>query len=333
MPMEITQNYGNYPSYSKIKSGENKNISETDKSRAESNEEYLEMLNRKFPELKIETGSFLSIQNDHKISFKIHPALLEKMRNDPEQEKETMELLKGAVQARKLIEALHKATGHEYVFSHDYVDENGKFHHTSLSVSKNPINEKMRKKAQEDTEKRINASIKKARIKRKELIDMIRNDVSGIKVSKKNTDTLEISDEAPKSAGEYTGIFYNNNSGAVESNEKNKDSGDETKTEESSGNESSESESMGTKVAVNVGKRARMIAAAGTKSEVQTVMQILQGDLSDCQNGLKNGWCDESEVAKVESLIEMANQRMSEVARNEENDSSGLSAFQMSMLF
>ncbi len=199
MSMEITNNYAGYTGYTRTEYSEKKEAEEIDKAsgstKAINNSEYLEKLKKQFPELNMEMGSFLSIKNDHKISFKINPRILEKMQNNPEQEKETMELLKGAVAARKLMEMFHKATGHEYVFCHDYIDENGKFHHTSLSVSKNPLNEKLRKKAREETEKRINKSIESARKKRKNFDKQLHDKLNEDKLKATHKSELQVSEK------------------------------------------------------------------------------------------------------------------------------------------
>lgn len=75
-----------------------------------------------------------------------------------------------------------------------------------------------------------------------------------------------------------------------------------------------ETETSGGKVAVNEGKRLRQIAAAKNPAQLRMVMSLLNGDLSDCQNGVMTGMCDENEVAKVKALIQKAQQRMSEIS-------------------
>ena len=92
------------------------------------------------------------------------------------------------------------------------------------------------------------------------------------------------------------------------------------------------SEKQSGKVAVNEGKRARQIAAARTRGQVQQVLALLQKDLSDCKAGLEKGWCDESEIAKVEALISSAKARMSEVPQESQEDQGGLDAFAMASL-
>lgn len=94
------------------------------------------------------------------------------------------------------------------------------------------------------------------------------------------------------------------------------------------------SEEQGGKVAVNVGKRMRQIAAAKSRGQLQQVLLLLQKDLSDCKAGLEKGWCDESEIAKVEALISKAEARMSQVPQEsgQEKEQGGLDEFAMASL-
>ena len=75
-------------------------------------------------------------------------------------------------------------------------------------------------------------------------------------------------------------------------------------------------ESSGGKVVFNESKRARQLAAAQSQDDVQALLNILQIDLDECEEGLKKNMCDESEVEKVKKMIERAKQRMNEVERN-----------------
>ena len=93
------------------------------------------------------------------------------------------------------------------------------------------------------------------------------------------------------------------------------------------------SEREGGKVAVNVGKRMRQIAAAADRSQLQQVMELLKVDMADCKAGLEKGWCDESEIAKVESLIARVKEKMSQVPHTSDNESAGgLDAFAIASL-
>ena len=75
-----------------------------------------------------------------------------------------------------------------------------------------------------------------------------------------------------------------------------------------------------TTVTFNESKRSRQLAATQTVDDVKQLIEILQTDLEDCENGLKNDWCDEEEVAKVKKMIERAQKRMNEVAKNQDEE-------------
>ena len=97
------------------------------------------------------------------------------------------------------------------------------------------------------------------------------------------------------------------------------------------GEEETVSQQSGGKVAVNVDKRARQIAAAKCQSQVQQVIALLRQDMADCKAGLSKGWCDESEIAKVQALLNSAQARMNQVPREAEEEP-GLSEFDMAGL-
>ena len=66
-------------------------------------------------------------------------------------------------------------------------------------------------------------------------------------------------------------------------------------------------------VAFNAEKRARQLAAANSKSQVRAILNLLQTDLQQCEEGLKNQMCDAEEVEKVKKMIEKAEQSLDEV--------------------
>ena len=75
-------------------------------------------------------------------------------------------------------------------------------------------------------------------------------------------------------------------------------------------------EKVNGKVAFNADKRARQLAAANSKSQVRAILNLLQIDLEQCEDGVKNQMCDESEVEKVKAMIERAEKRLDEVDDN-----------------
>ncbi len=81
-------------------------------------------------------------------------------------------------------------------------------------------------------------------------------------------------------------------------------------------NKKSDEKSNG-KVGFNESKRARQLAAAQTKDEIRALLELLQNDLEECRDGLAKNMCDESEVKKVEAMIERARKRMNEVGESD----------------
>lgn len=104
--------------------------------------------------------------------------------------------------------------------------------------------------------------------------------------------------------------------------------------QESAGSDAAEQneEEVSGKVAVNEGKRARQIAAAQNQEQVRQVLALLKEDLAECKAGLEKGWCDESEIAKVEALLNKANARLSQVPQKKDDAQGDIDAFAMASL-
>ncbi len=85
-----------------------------------------------------------------------------------------------------------------------------------------------------------------------------------------------------------------------------------TDTEEGNPTEK-ESETVSGKVGVNVGKTARKIAAAKTKDQLMMVIAEIKNDMQEVKAGIEKGWCDETEMEKVNSLMAQAQNRMGQV--------------------
>ena len=84
-------------------------------------------------------------------------------------------------------------------------------------------------------------------------------------------------------------------------------------TEETEEVSEEESTTVSGKVGVNVGKTARKIAAAKTKAQLRAVIAEIEGDIQEVQAGIEKGWCDQTEMDKVNSLMAMAQNRMGQV--------------------
>ena len=84
-------------------------------------------------------------------------------------------------------------------------------------------------------------------------------------------------------------------------------------------------------VTFNAAKRARQIAAAKSAGDIKTVMGLLSVDLSQCEDGLRDGACDEAEVEKVKAMIREAERRMAELSGKEASPGDEV-AFSVSLL-
>lgn len=179
MAMEIN---GNYSSYAAQSMAQNNGVNDTKKkeaektqqktesSNSESTAEYARKLAKLVPSVEFRVGSSFATAKNGK-TLTVSPALIEKMRNDPEKEKEMKELIKGVESMTRLSESLNKATGWTTVFRHSYIDENGKYCHIALIRNDFMLNmsDKLREERKENAEKLLekqkeNASEKKEAI-------------------------------------------------------------------------------------------------------------------------------------------------------------------------
>lgn len=135
MAMEINQNYNNYAAWGMAGNGAANNVKKREaektsqienEDRAKRTAEYVRELEKLVPSVEFKVGSGFSSAKSGK-TLTINPQLLEKMQTDPEQEKETKELIRGVESAMKMIESVNKASGWTIVFKHSYIDENGKY--------------------------------------------------------------------------------------------------------------------------------------------------------------------------------------------------------------
>ena len=88
-------------------------------------------------------------------------------------------------------------------------------------------------------------------------------------------------------------------------------------TENAEDTSDKESEKVSRSIGVNVAKTARKIAAAKTTSQLRAVIAEIKNDMQEVKEGIKNGWCDESEMEKVNSLMAQAQNRMGQVEDRE----------------
>ena len=62
---------------------------------------------------------------------------------------------------------------------------------------------------------------------------------------------------------------------------------------------------------------ARKISAAKTKSQLRAVIEEIKNDMQEIKAAIENGWCNESEMDKLNSLMSMAESRMANLEDRE----------------
>ncbi len=184
MAMEITGNYSSYAAQgmagnsvagnAKKKEAENTSEAAAKTGNTESTTDYASELAKLVPSVEFKVGNAFSEAKSGK-SLTINPKLLEKMQNNPEQEKETKELIRGVESAMNLIESINKASGWTVVFKHSYIDENGKYHSVGYYRNDYMLNmsDKLREERRENAEKLLEKHKEKAAEKKETLEQML----------------------------------------------------------------------------------------------------------------------------------------------------------------
>ena len=70
-------------------------------------------------------------------------------------------------------------------------------------------------------------------------------------------------------------------------------------------------ESSSGRVGFNGEKIKRIIAAAATRDDMRIAIKLLEEDIEELENGLKNNMCDEAEVQKAKDMMSEAKQKLS----------------------
>lgn len=188
MAMEITSNYSSYVSQSMVgnsaasgtKKKETENTSETTGCGKSKNvSDYANELAKLVPSVEFKVGNACSTAKSGK-TLTINPKLLEKMQSNPEQEKETKELIRGVESAMNLIESINKANGWTVVYKHSYIDENGKYH--SVGYYRNDfmlnMSDKLREERRQNSEKLLETQKEKSLKKKEELEEILEKNKS-----------------------------------------------------------------------------------------------------------------------------------------------------------
>lgn len=179
MAMEVMNSYGSYATQymagnstaSGTKKKDTEQTAETaNSSKSKSTADYASELAKLVPSVDFGVGSSVSSAKSGK-TLTINPQLLKKMQNDPAQEKETKELIRGVESAMNLIDSITKASGWTCVYKHSYIDENGKYHSVGHYRNDFMINmsDKLREERRVNSEKLIEKAKEKAAKREEEL--------------------------------------------------------------------------------------------------------------------------------------------------------------------
>ncbi len=174
MAMEITGNLPdysvrkqNYSSYANQSIAESSTANSAKKKETEKTTEkttdYANGLAKLVPSVDFKVGNACSSARSGK-SLTVNPRLLEKMRNDPEKEKDMKDMIKGVEFMSKLAEGIAKATGWTIVYQHSYIDENGKYHCRMQTRNDFMLNmsDKLREERRKNSEKLLEKTKEKA---------------------------------------------------------------------------------------------------------------------------------------------------------------------------
>ena len=257
-------------------------------------------LQSQFPQMTFSVGTGFAGKNARNTSdnanpyaLTIHPKLLEKMGDNPKAEAEYTQRIRDIGRAMSLADGIAKAWGMKTVYCENYVNENGKFYHISVSVRKDELNEKLREEARENTQ----AFIERMRGSAREAAEKLEAKLT--QATESGELTLDSDDMREMGA-------------AAKSLEQNSLSVSETESEEAG------SESVGGSVGINAAKLARKLAAAKTQSQIRAIMAEIQSDLRECESGKAQGMdVDEASVEAAERLLQEARQRMGQAENRE----------------
>ena len=171
MAMEINGNYSGYTAQSmtgntaagSAKKKETEKTRETTGSgKSKSTAEYANELAKLVPSVEFRVGNACVSDQSGK-SLTVNPKLLEKMRSDPEKEKDMKDMIKGVESMSKLAESMAKASGWTIVYQHSYIDANGKYY--CRMQSRNDFMLNMSDKLREERKKNFEELLEKTKEK------------------------------------------------------------------------------------------------------------------------------------------------------------------------
>lgn len=132
--------------------------------------DYVRELAKLAPSVNVKAGSTFSSARSGK-TLTISYGILNKMRNDPQTEKDMKEMIKGVELITKFLDGIYKASGKTLVYQNSFIDQDGKYRCFSHVVDKRSLamSSKLRQARKKNAQKLINKSREKALKKRKEL--------------------------------------------------------------------------------------------------------------------------------------------------------------------
>lgn len=140
----------------------------TESGKAKSTAEYMKGLEKLAPSVEFRIGNGCATDKTGK-TLTINPKLLEKMQSDPKMEKKMKELIAGVEKMTKFDESRCSASGRVLVYKHSYIDANGKYCHTAMTIQKDELNEKLRKQAEENAKKQVEKTRENSRKRTEQL--------------------------------------------------------------------------------------------------------------------------------------------------------------------
>ncbi len=132
--------------------------------------DYVRELAKLAPSVSVKAGATFSSARSGK-TLTISYGILNKMRNDPQTEKDMKEMIKGVDFITKFMDGIYKASGKTLVYSNSFIDKDGKYRCFSHVVDKRSLtmSSKLRQVRKKNAQKLIDKSREKALKKRKEL--------------------------------------------------------------------------------------------------------------------------------------------------------------------
>lgn len=137
---------------------------------AERMKQYAAELAKLAPSVSFRAGTSFAKERSGK-TLTVNPGLLVKMLHDPQQEKDTMEMIKGVEFITRWMDSIYKASGKTLVYRHSYIDSDGRYYACSYVKNERSLkmSAAMRKERQKNSQKLILKTKEKAAAQKKSL--------------------------------------------------------------------------------------------------------------------------------------------------------------------